>query len=117
METDLWLIDGEVYVGHEKPEPDPAITFENLYLKPLIRRIKENGGKVYPGSERPFFLMADFKANGEGIYEVLKKQMEPYRKYFCSVKDGVYRKEQSCFLFPGIVRYIPCLRNLYGLLF
>ena len=26
------------------------------------------------------------------------------------------RKEQSCFLFPGIVHYIPCLRNLYGLL-
>lgn len=101
VEADLWLIEGEVYTGHEKPEPDPALTFENLYLKPLVRRIQENGGEVYPGSGRPFFLMADFKADGEGIYEVLKKQMEPYCKYFCSVKDGVYREGAVLFFISG----------------
>lgn len=45
--------------------------------------------------------MADFKANGEGIYEVLKKQMEPYRKYFCSVKDGVYQEGAVLFFISG----------------
>lgn len=54
VEADLWLIDGELYVSHDRPEPNPAITFENLYLKPLVARIQANGGKVYPGSDRPF---------------------------------------------------------------
>ena len=48
VEADLWLIDGELYVSHDRPEPNPAITFENLYLKPLVARIQANGGKVYP---------------------------------------------------------------------
>ena len=92
VEADLWLIDGELYVSHDRPEPNPAITFENLYLKPLVARIQANGGKVYPGSDRPFYLMVDCKAQGEEMYKLLKKQMEPYKEYFCSVDNGEYKE-------------------------
>lgn len=101
VEADLWLIDGEVYVGHEKPEPHPAITFEALYLKPLVDRIKANGGKVYTGSDRPFYLMTDFKANGEEIYKILKKEMEPYREYFCSIDNDIYQERAVLFFISG----------------
>ena len=90
VEADLWLIDGELYVSHDRPGPNPAITFENLYLKPLVARIQANGGKVYPDSDRPFYLMVDCKAQGEEMYKLLKKQMEPYEEYFCSVDNGEY---------------------------
>lgn len=53
VEADLWLIDGELYVSHDSVAPDPDITFEKLYLLPLVERIKNNNGKVYPGSDRP----------------------------------------------------------------
>lgn len=53
VEADLWLIDGELYVSHDSVAPNPDITFEKLYLLPLVERIKKNGGKVYPGSDRP----------------------------------------------------------------
>ncbi len=101
VEADLWLIDGELYVSHDRPEPDPAITFENLYLKPLAARIQANGGKVYPGSDRPFYLMVDCKAEGEAMYKVLKKQMEPYKEYFCSVDEGVYKEGAVLFFLSG----------------
>ena len=101
VEADLWLIDGELYVSHERPEPNPAITFENLYLKPLIARIQANGGKVYPGSDRPFYLMVDCKAQGEEMYKVLKKQMEPYKEYFCSVENGEYKEGAVLFFLSG----------------
>lgn len=101
VEADLWLIGGEVYVGHEKPVPDPAITFEALYLKPLMSRIDANRGKVYPGSDRPFFLMTEFKSEPEELYEVMKKKMAPYRKYLCSVDDGLFQESSVLWFISG----------------
>lgn len=101
VEADLWLINGELYVSHDRPEPNPAITFENLYLKPLVARIQANGGKVYPGSDRPFYLMVDCKAQGEEMYKLLKKQMEPYKEYFCSVDNGEYKEGAVLFFLSG----------------
>ena len=77
VEADLWLIDGELYVSHDSVAPDPDITFEKLYLLPLTERIKENNGKVYKDSDRPFYLMVDCKTDGEEMYPVLKKKLEP----------------------------------------
>ena len=92
---------GELYVSHDRPEPNPAITFENLYLKPLVARIQANGGKVYPDSDRPFYLMVDCKAQGEEMYKLLKKQMEPYKEYFCSVDNGEYKEGAVLFFLSG----------------
>lgn len=101
VEADLWLIDGELYVSHDYPQPDPSITFEKLYLKPLVDRIRANGGKVYPGSDRPFYLMVDCKTDGEPMYKVLKKQMEPYKDLFCSVDNGIYKEGAILFFLSG----------------
>ena len=101
VEADLWLIDGELYVSHDRPQPDPSITFEHLYLKPLVDRIRANGGKVYPGSDRPFYLMVDCKTDGEPMYEVLKKQMGPYKDLFCSVDNGTYKEGAILFFLSG----------------
>lgn len=101
VEADLWLIDGELYVSHDRPDPKPEITFKNLYVKPLVARLQANGGKIYPESDRPFYLMVDCKTNGEKIYEVLKKQLDPYKKYFCSVDKGIYTESAILFFLSG----------------
>ena len=101
VEADLWPIDGELYVSHERPQPDPSITFRALYLDPLIKRLEENGGKVYPEADRPFYLMVDCKVEGEEIYRLLKEQMAPYRKYFCGLEDGVYKEGAVLFFLSG----------------
>lgn len=75
--------------------------YENLYLKPLVARIQANGGKVYPDSDRPFYLMVDCKAQGEEMYKLLKKQMEPYKEYFCSVDNGEYKEGAVLFFLSG----------------
>lgn len=92
VEADLWLIDGELYVAHDRPQPDSAIIFSNLYLKPLVERIKANEGKVFPDGNRPFFLMIDCKTNGEEMYPFLKEQIEPYKDLFCRMENGVYQE-------------------------
>lgn len=92
VEADLWLIDGELYVSHDKPEISSDITFEKLYLRPLAERVEANKGKVHRKGKKPFFLMIDCKSNGEEMLPILKKKLEPYRQLFCSVENGKYKK-------------------------
>ena len=67
VEADLWLIDGELNEYHDSFDPHPDSTIEKQNILPLVERIKKNGGKVYPGSDRPFYLMVDCKTDGEAI--------------------------------------------------
>jgi len=101
VEADLWLIDGELFVAHDSADIQPEATFENLYLKPLAAYISKHNGKVYPESDRPFYLMVDCKTNGESMYPVLKKQMEPYKELFCSIENGVYKEGAVLFFLSG----------------
>ena len=101
VEADLWLIDGELYVSHDSVAPNPDITFEKLYLLPLVERIKKNGGKVYPDSDRPFYLMVDCKTDGEAMYPVLKKKLKPYESLFCHEKDGKLQESAVLFYLSG----------------
>ena len=101
VEADLWLVDGELMVAHDRTEIQQARTFQNLYLKPLIERVRANGGKVFPTSDRPFLLMVDCKTNGEAMYPVLKKVMEPYKDYFCKVEDGKLIEGAILFFLSG----------------
>ena len=101
VEADLWLIDGELYVAHGRSEIKKENTFESMYLKPLAELIKKNGGKVYTESSKPFFLMVDCKTNGEAMYPVLKKIMEPYKDLFCSIDNGEYKEGAILFFLSG----------------
>ena len=101
VEADLWLIDGQLYVAHSKSEINKAHTFEDMYLKPLAEHIKKNGGKVYSGSIKPFFLMVDCKTSGEEMYPVLKKIMEPYKEVFCSINNGEFKEGAVLFFLSG----------------
>jgi len=110
VEADLWLIDGELFVAHDREEIRPERTFERMYLHPLVELIRKNGGKVYPNSDRPFFLMIDCKTSGEGIYPVLKKLIAPYENLFCSVDAGNYT-EGAILLFLSGDRPFETLPN------
>jgi len=101
VEADLWLIDGELFVAHDKEDIRPERTFERLYLEPLSKLIEQNNGKVHPQSDRPFMLMVDCKSNGEEMLPVLKQKMESYRKYFCEVKDGKMHESAILFFLSG----------------
>ena len=45
--------------------------------------------------------MVDCKAQGEEMYKLLKKQMEPYKEYFCSVDNGEYKEGAVLFFLSG----------------
>ncbi len=56
VEADVWLVDGELLVAHDRENVRRERTLRSLYLRPLTRRIESHGGSVY-SVETPFQLM------------------------------------------------------------
>lgn len=80
VEVDVHLIQDTLYVAHDRPTfRNPAATLENLYLKPLAERIRQQGGQVLAGYKGPFYLMIDVKTNADSTYRALDKLLQRYR--------------------------------------
>ncbi|SFC34437.1 histidinol-phosphatase [Spirosoma endophyticum] len=80
VEADVHLIDDTLYVAHDRPTfKNPASTLENLYLKPLAERIRQNGGQALAGHKGSFYLMIDAKTQADSTYQALNKLLQRYR--------------------------------------
>jgi len=78
VEADVFLSNDNLLVGHHRFELNKGRTLEKLYLAPLAKRVKANGGSVYK-AKTPFHLMIDFKTGGPATYIALKPLLEKYR--------------------------------------
>ena len=77
VEADVFLVDGELRVAHFGFQACPGRTLQRLYLDPLRRRIKANGGRVHPGGP-VFTLLVDLKSDPETTYAALRRALEDY---------------------------------------
>lgn len=89
IEADIFLVNGDLLVGHFLKDVKPERTLEALYLKPLMDRFTQNGGSIYAGSA-PVTLLVDIKSSGAETYSVLAKLLERYGKMLSVTKDGNY---------------------------
>ena len=50
VEADVWLVDGELLVAHDREYVQPGVTLESLYLylDPLQDLVRGQGHSVYP---------------------------------------------------------------------
>jgi hypothetical protein len=78
VEADIYLVDGQLLVGHDPGDLTPERTLQALYLEPLRKRVLANGGKVYRGKPREFQLLIDIKTNGVAAYTELDKVLREY---------------------------------------
>ncbi len=85
VEADVFLVDGQLLVGHAKNELDSKKTLAALYLDPLRNRVKANAGRVFPGVDR-FFLLVDIKSDAEETYRALHKLLGRYEDLLTSVE-------------------------------
>jgi hypothetical protein len=87
VEADIFLVDGDLLVAHEKAELKPERTLRGLYLDPLRDRVKRNQGSVHPNGG-PFHLLIDIKTAAEPTYAVLDKMLAEYDDIISVVRDG-----------------------------
>ena len=97
IEADVWLVDGELLVAHDRDKVSPERTLEGLYLDPLLERVRANGGRVYPDGPE-LLLLIDFKSEGETTFPALYETLERYGEMLTVAEDGKVR--------PGAVRLI-----------
>jgi len=76
VEADIYLVDGQLLVAHDRKDVRPERTLEALYLRPMMERIRRLGA-VQPGVDT-FQLMIDIKANSADVLPVLDRALRPY---------------------------------------
>ncbi|MDX2147735.1 MAG: phosphatidylinositol-specific phospholipase C/glycerophosphodiester phosphodiesterase family protein [Planctomycetota bacterium] len=85
VEADVFLIEGELRVGHDVSECRPGRTLESLYLEPLLERVltsvaRGHGPRVYVNMpEGGFFtLFIDVKRDGVAAYQHIERTLRAF---------------------------------------
>ncbi|MER5971152.1 phosphatidylinositol-specific phospholipase C/glycerophosphodiester phosphodiesterase family protein [Streptomyces sp. NPDC002055] len=91
VEADVWLVGGELLVGHERDDLHPDRTLESLYLEPLLRRVTAQHGSVYAGHTASLQLLVDIKNSGAAAYQELHRRLRRYRSILSSASGGKAR--------------------------
>ncbi len=81
VEADVYLIDGELQVGHDRWDLMPGRTLGNLYLEPLRLIVTRGVGQVYPETTTPLILLVDIKTEAESTYQALERALAPYERF------------------------------------
>lgn len=77
VEADIFLVEGQLLVAHDRKNVKPDRTLQSLYLDPLRKRAKMNGGRIYKDGPE-VILLIDFKSDGPETYTALRKVLEEY---------------------------------------
>lgn len=65
IEADVFLHDGKLLVGHDVEDLSPDMTFESLYVEPIVTLFKRNGGRAWKDSDEQLQLMVELKSATE----------------------------------------------------
>lgn len=68
IECDMFYKGGKFLVGHDLEDLKDDVTFDRLYLEPLINVYRLNSGKPYAGSDAGIQLMVEIKSNNTDAY-------------------------------------------------
>ncbi len=100
VEADVFLVRGELLVGHTWLDLRRERTLEKLYLQPLRQRAKANGGHVYPRGP-DFYLLIDVKTDGKATYAALDKLLAKYADLLSVTKDGKFERRAVTAVISG----------------
>lgn len=78
VEADVYELSGELYVAHDPSGIRPERTLRSLYLDPLRKHIRANGGKVYRDGTQ-LILLIDAKTLAEPTYAALRTTLADYQ--------------------------------------
>ena len=110
IEADIYLIDGQLLVAHERSHVSKEKTLEALYLKPLIEKIKQNKGSVYPNKKKTLNILIDCKTDGVPALDVLTLLLKGYNELITNknlrfVISGNRPKETDYHLYPDYIQF------------
>lgn len=100
IEADIHLIDGKLFVAHDRKDIVFERTLQALYLDPLYEIVKENGGYIY-GKDIPFTLLIDIKTDADSTYLVLSALLKEYSNMITSYNHGEVKRGAVTIIVSG----------------
>lgn len=88
VEADVWLVDGELLVAHDREDVKPGVTLESLYLDPLEELVRNQGHSVYPQWDGSLQLLIDIKSDGEATYAAIEQELGEHRAIMSRYSNG-----------------------------
>jgi alkaline phosphatase len=82
IEADIWAVNGDLFVAHDKAQITSERSLESLYLLPIVKLFRENGGKAWKDSPATFQLLIDLKTEVEPTLPLLVKKLMKYPEVF-----------------------------------
>lgn len=82
IEADVFLHDGQLLVGHDVEDLSPELTFEGMYVEPLVTLYKRNGGRAWKDSDEPIQLMVELKSETEPTLRAVTALLDRYPEVF-----------------------------------
>lgn len=77
VEADVWLVEGQLLVAHDRKSVRADRTLTALYLEPLRARIRRNGGRVF--RDGPVFtLLIDIKSPAAPTYAEIDRTLREF---------------------------------------
>jgi alkaline phosphatase len=77
IEADLYAVNGKLMVAHEKEEILPTRSFQNLYVNPLIDKLKRD-------QQRSLRLLIEVKEDYKAVLPLVVKELAPLAGYLNS---------------------------------
>jgi alkaline phosphatase len=82
IEADIWAVDGELFVAHNKSNITTERSLDSLYIKPIVRLFRQNGGKAWNDHPSTFQLLIDLKTAVEPTLSLLAGKLKKYPDVF-----------------------------------
>ena len=82
IEADIWAVNGELYVSHNEKDIITSRTLDSLYIGPIVRIFRQNGGRAWKDNAGSFQLMIDLKTSVEPTLTLLIQKLIQYPDVF-----------------------------------
>ena len=110
IEVDVFLVNGEILVGHDRQDLVTTRTLDGLYLAPLYREWMRKSPLV-PSGTPELTLLIDIKAEGTRVWDALQPLLRQYAAMLTTYKDGTVRQGAVRIVLSGD-RPVSALRDL-----
>jgi hypothetical protein len=82
IEPDIYLVNGDLLVAHNREDCRPERNLVKMYLAPLKKRFDAHK-EIIPGL-KTLILLVDIKSEAVPTYQALEKQIEPFKPMLTS---------------------------------
>jgi alkaline phosphatase len=82
IEADIWAVNGELFVSHNEKDIIPSKTLDSLYIQPIVRIFRQNGGRAWKDNPGTFQLLIDLKTPVEPTLSLLIQKLIQYPDVF-----------------------------------